>query len=393
MDVLQIVSWRAEKWRAGRRVRLGTCVLLALLLLGFLMSCAPPFAAASTGLPASVRILLSFKERYGSESKQHLGIDVAAAKGAELFTPVAGVISFYGRVPGSAGLNVMAVTVTTASGQQVSINPLARTVVAKGDAVSKGQLVGTVSDVGDPSVPECHFHLSLREGGVYKDPTSLLLVTMGLSASTPIVASKPAAPSPSATAAPAAATQTAPARAAAKSPAAAKQTAPSRASSTQTAPQAKASVKGAALPSSKTAGVAERKAVAAGSASAAESALSVQKEAAMSARSAAAGGVSAAVRRGDAGLGALPQSPALTHADVAVMASSLAEPGWIQILILGLGRGGVAALVFGCGLVVVCAGVGVWYLMDGLGVVGSLRGIFAAALQTVRDSRRKVFER
>ncbi|MCL2537120.1 MAG: M23 family metallopeptidase [Coriobacteriia bacterium] len=130
--------------------------------------------ATSKALPAHVQVLLGFKERYGEDNKQHLGIDVYAEKGSELRSPVSGSISFVGRVPGSAGLNVMALTVTTAEGDQVSLNPLETLAVSKGDSVSKGQILGTVNDEGDPSSALSHFHLSLRVAGVYRDPTFLL---------------------------------------------------------------------------------------------------------------------------------------------------------------------------------------------------------------------------
>jgi|GEM_PF-2308899 len=129
---------------------------------------------SSQSVPKETRILLGFKERYGPENRQHLGIDVYAERDANFHAPVSGEISFVGRVPGSAGLNVTALTITTEAGHQVSINPFSSTKVKKGDSISKGQLLGTISDVGDPSSAESHFHLSLREGGVYKDPTHLL---------------------------------------------------------------------------------------------------------------------------------------------------------------------------------------------------------------------------
>lgn len=151
--------------------------LLLILLLSaatFPVVKSPELAYASKSLPANVHILLGFKERYGEANKQHLGIDVYAAKGAELHAPIEGIVSFVGRVPGSAGLNVTALTISTTEGQQISINPFASVSVKKGDKVEKGQILGIVSDVGDPSSPESHFHLSLRVGGVYRDPTHLL---------------------------------------------------------------------------------------------------------------------------------------------------------------------------------------------------------------------------
>jgi len=140
----------------------------------------PQLAYASKSLPADVVILLGFKERYGDTNKQHLGIDVYAKEGSEVRAPAGGTISFVGRVPGSAGLNVTALTITTEDGQQISVNPFATTKMKRGDSVVKGQVLGTVSAVGDPSSPESHFHLSLRVNGVYRDPTHLLMVSDGV---------------------------------------------------------------------------------------------------------------------------------------------------------------------------------------------------------------------
>ena len=152
--------------------------LVLALLFCFTGFTAGQVAFASKALPPQVKILLGFKERYGPDNKLHYGIDVCAEKGTELYAPAEGTISFVGRVPGSAGLNVTALTITTEAGHQISINPFATTTVKKGDVVEKGQVLGTVSDVGDPSSAESHFHLSLREKGVYKDPTHLLMETI-----------------------------------------------------------------------------------------------------------------------------------------------------------------------------------------------------------------------
>ena len=154
--------------------------LVLALLFCFTGFAAGQAAFASKALPPQVKILLGFKERYGADNKLHYGIDVYAEKGTELYAPVEGTISFAGRVPGSAGLNVTALTITTEAGHQVSINPFATTAAKKGDVVEKGQVLGTVSDVGDPSSLISHFHLSLREKGVYKDPTHLLMETVSI---------------------------------------------------------------------------------------------------------------------------------------------------------------------------------------------------------------------
>ena len=148
-----------------------TVTLLCFLLLTF--ACARPARGASVQPPGS-SIVLGFKQYYGDPPKQHLGIDVAYKPGANLYAPVKGTISFIGRVPGSAGLNVTAVTIQQADGSLVTLNPFAATAVAKGASVSKGQLLGTLSATGDPSSPDSHAHLSLRVEGIYRDPSALI---------------------------------------------------------------------------------------------------------------------------------------------------------------------------------------------------------------------------
>jgi hypothetical protein len=166
-------SSREEKERKHtlRILWLGICVLV--------ISIVPQAVFAQEGNVSKPIILLGFKERYGNENKQHLGIDVALARGESVYSPIDGEISFVGRVPGSAGLNVTALTIKSAEGNLVSINPLESTAVQKGDSVKKSQRLGEISDKGDPSSPESHFHLSLRVNSVYKDPSSLILAVMG----------------------------------------------------------------------------------------------------------------------------------------------------------------------------------------------------------------------
>ena len=156
-------------------------VILALFLMILCAAVigAPNMALAQNSLPSNVRVLLGFRERYGPDNRQHLGVDVYAPRGSEIRAPIDGTISFLGRVPGSAGLNVTAITIRTADGDLVSINPFLTTAVSAGDTVRRGQALGTISDVGDPSSPESNFHLSLRVNGVYRDPTHLLAEAAG----------------------------------------------------------------------------------------------------------------------------------------------------------------------------------------------------------------------
>ena len=170
--IIKIIKKKSSAPRGKRDKKASRLLLYTLCVLCLVGT--PSTAFATKSLPDNVHILLGFKQAYGVNNKQHLGVDVYEKAGAEIFSPVDGVISFIGRVPGSAGLNVTALTVTTPEGYQVSINPFLNTEVSKGEVIKKGKMLGILSDVGDPSSPEVHYHLSLRVGGVYKDPTYLL---------------------------------------------------------------------------------------------------------------------------------------------------------------------------------------------------------------------------
>jgi len=166
-----------------------TVTLLCFLLLTF--ACVQPALGASASA-GSTSMILSFKQMYGNPAKQHLGVDVAYQTGAGLHAPVDGTISFIGRVPGSAGLNVTAITIEQSDGSLVTLNPFASTTVAKGESVSKGQLLGTLSAIGDPSSDAPHAHLSLRVGGVYRDPSALIAPALDASAMVPVAQPTPA---------------------------------------------------------------------------------------------------------------------------------------------------------------------------------------------------------
>ena len=138
----------------------------------------PPMSGASS---FAGRILLGFNERYGPTNTNHLGVDVAWEAGSVLYAPVSGTISYVGKVPAAAGVgkNVTAVTITTTEGHQVTLNPFASTPLGKGDSVTKGQVMGTLSDTGDPSSAQSHVHLSLRVDGKYRDPSHLIDSVLG----------------------------------------------------------------------------------------------------------------------------------------------------------------------------------------------------------------------
>lgn len=104
---------------------------------------------------------------------QHRGIDVAAAAGAPVRSPAAGVVSFAGTVPGGG----RTVTVETADGYSVTLVHLGSIAVPRASAIAEGETVGAIGPSGDREHAEPSVHLGIRltadEHG-YVDPLSLL---------------------------------------------------------------------------------------------------------------------------------------------------------------------------------------------------------------------------
>ena len=136
-------------------------------------------AAVHAGYPlvASTRVVRGFGEMYRSAdataSSTHRGADLSAAAGDRVLAPFAGHVSFAGRVPAVGGGTVRAVTLQTAEGA-ITLLPLSRVDVAKGDDVAEGAGVGTLAENGDGSSGESHLHVGVKRGNLYVDPMSLL---------------------------------------------------------------------------------------------------------------------------------------------------------------------------------------------------------------------------
>lgn len=168
----------------------------------FAMACVLWQSLAMGAYAASGGVLLGFGSDYvgpDGSTYVHRGVDVAARPGDEFASPVDGTVTFAGKVPGPHGGSVLAVSIDSAKGL-VSILPLGRLDVAKGEKVSAGQSVGTVASGGDASSDAPHVHVGLRNGSLYLDPTSLLMVPVA--PQTPETQPSPAtdpqtAPSPS----------------------------------------------------------------------------------------------------------------------------------------------------------------------------------------------------
>lgn len=153
----------------GRRLAFAVTVLVAVMVLG-------PAGTARAAEGAGV--LLAYGASYSTStgSRTHHGVDIVPGPDGIAMCPVAGEVTFCGRIPADDGGSTLAMTVLTACGLSVTVHPLAEAWVSEGSLVSDGEGVGLVADTGDGSCSSKHLHLSAREGGVYIDPMFLLVV-------------------------------------------------------------------------------------------------------------------------------------------------------------------------------------------------------------------------
>ncbi|MGZ4282000.1 MAG: murein hydrolase activator EnvC family protein, partial [Gaiellaceae bacterium] len=92
----------------------------------------------------SVLTPFSFDRGHPYVAGQHRGIDIGAPAGTRVEAPVSGSVAFAGTVPVSG----KTVTIATADGYSVTLVHLGSYAVARGDAVSEGELVGVVGPSG-----------------------------------------------------------------------------------------------------------------------------------------------------------------------------------------------------------------------------------------------------
>lgn len=97
----------------------------------------------------------------------HRGVDFTAPPGTPVVASYAGVVSFAGLVAGS-----LHVVVDHGDGLRTSSSFLARSDVARGQRVVRGQVIGLAGGVG-PEHAAGVFHFGLRVGETYVDPMKL----------------------------------------------------------------------------------------------------------------------------------------------------------------------------------------------------------------------------
>ena len=165
----------------GRR-RAGAAALAVGLLVGVTTSSLPgraaadavaaedrPAATARWGWPVDPphTVTRPFQAPTTEYGPGHRGIDIAVAPGAEVRAPADGIVSFAGVV-----VDRPLVSIRHADGLVSSVEPVVP-LVAAGDAVVAGQVVGTLA--AEPRhEPDGGLHLGARLHGEYVDPALLL---------------------------------------------------------------------------------------------------------------------------------------------------------------------------------------------------------------------------
>jgi hypothetical protein len=116
----------------------------------------------------------SYDEAHPYDAGQHRGIDIgAAATGDPVVAPESGTVSFAGFVPTSGE----SLTIETSDGYSVTLTHLGSIGVAKGTAVSEGDVVATVGPSGTPEQTVPYVHLGIRATADplgYLDPLGFL---------------------------------------------------------------------------------------------------------------------------------------------------------------------------------------------------------------------------
>lgn len=136
-----------------------------------------PSAAGAWPGASEPAVVLGFGASYAKDDGAmvtHSGCDVALAPGSLVEAPACGVVTFVGQVPSAAGGTQLACTLQLAEDVSVTLMPFADADVSRGDAVGRGDPLGSIAETGDPSSPVAHVHVGMRRGGLYVDPAPLL---------------------------------------------------------------------------------------------------------------------------------------------------------------------------------------------------------------------------
>lgn len=114
----------------------------------------PVYGDASFIWPVKGRVLSEFGARQSGERND--GINIAAAEGTPIYAAADGSVSYSGNELRNYG-NLM--LVRHSNGYVTAYAHADHFIVAKGDHVSKGEVIGYVGQTGDVSRPQLHFEL------------------------------------------------------------------------------------------------------------------------------------------------------------------------------------------------------------------------------------------
>lgn len=150
--------------------------LLMVLLTGSWSSSVEPSGAAiapalpfgSWVWPVEGPVIRGFDPHETPFGNGHRGLDIAVAPGTVIAAPQSGIVSFSGKVGGE-------LFITIDHGGQLSstCSWVSSSAVRKGEAVSRGQPIGTTG-AGHPGSTVPHLHFGVRLAGVYVDPLDYL---------------------------------------------------------------------------------------------------------------------------------------------------------------------------------------------------------------------------
>jgi murein DD-endopeptidase MepM/ murein hydrolase activator NlpD len=118
--------------------------------------------------PVQGPVLRVFEAPRGPFGPGHRGIDIAVSFGGAVVAAEQGTVAFSGWIAGS-----LFVSIDHPDGIRTTYSWLSQSVVRRGQAVKKGQVVGQTGH-GHPEEATPHLHFGARVGDVYVDPMLLL---------------------------------------------------------------------------------------------------------------------------------------------------------------------------------------------------------------------------
>jgi murein DD-endopeptidase MepM/ murein hydrolase activator NlpD len=125
-------------------------------------------AAGTYAWPVEGPVIRGFDPPAQPYGAGHRGIDIGADPGAPVWAAQEGIVAFAGPIAGN-----LFVSVDHADGVRTTYSWLSSVAVRRGEAVLRGQILGTTGG-GHPGMEPPHLHFGARLGDTYIDPMTLL---------------------------------------------------------------------------------------------------------------------------------------------------------------------------------------------------------------------------